>query len=162
VSARDKQGTGSPRQVAAVFLLRPDGAALMQHRDDKPGLRRAGMWVPPGGHLDPGETIEACARRELREETGYECGKLHRLVTVHDDPEDGRPADELHIFWSPYDGAQAVRCFEGQALKFIERSQASEYPIPPMLFEVWDLAIQASSAVPARHSRADEGGFRES
>ena len=54
-----------------------DGAALLQHRDDKPELRRAGMWVPPGGGLDPGEPAEAGARREIREETGYLCGELH-------------------------------------------------------------------------------------
>ena len=53
----------SRERVSAVILLRDDGAALMQHRDDKPGLRNAGMWVPPGGHRDPGEEAVACAGR---------------------------------------------------------------------------------------------------
>lgn len=30
-------------RVAAVLLLRDDDAALLQHRDDTPGLARAGM-----------------------------------------------------------------------------------------------------------------------
>jgi hypothetical protein len=29
--------------VAAVLLLRADGAALLQHRDDRPGLRHANL-----------------------------------------------------------------------------------------------------------------------
>ena len=58
--------------VAAVFLIRPDGSVLLQHRDDKPGLRHANMWVPPGGHCEPGETPRECAQREFLEETCYE------------------------------------------------------------------------------------------
>ena len=34
-------------------------------------LRRwNGVWVPPKGHVDPGETLEAAARREVFEEAG--------------------------------------------------------------------------------------------
>ncbi|MPY67577.1 NUDIX domain-containing protein [Deinococcus sp. SDU3-2] len=37
---------------------------------------RTGQWVLPGGKLHPGESFEACARRELAEETGGHAGQL--------------------------------------------------------------------------------------
>ena len=132
--------------IVSVVLLRDDGAALMQLRDKKPGLRHAGMWVMPGGHTDPGETVEAGARRELCEETGYACHTLHWLTAFDDHDEQGRPLYPVTVFWAPYDNAQAVRCLEGQALQFIERRLAGSYPIPDYLIGIWDLALAAQQA----------------
>jgi len=129
--------------VAAVFVLRDDGAALLQHRDDKPGLRNVGKWVPPGGHLDSGESREECARRELREETAYDAHVLHWLSSFLDTHDADWPPYELTIFWTRYDGVQPVRCLEGQALEFIRREDAARYDIPAYLVREWDAAIAA-------------------
>ena len=40
----------------------------------------------PGGLIDEGEGLEACARRELREETGYEAEAIVSLGKVHPNP----------------------------------------------------------------------------
>lgn len=37
----------------------------------------------PAGKLDPGEDIQACAQRELREETGYIAGEWARAGVLH-------------------------------------------------------------------------------
>ena len=131
------------KRVAAVFLLRDDGALLLQHRDDKPGLPLADRWAPPGGHCEEGEAIELCARREFREETGYDCAELNLLDSFMDDNVEGVPAYPLTAFWTRYDGVQRVETREGQAMKFIERDRASSYDIPQYLIDLWERAIIA-------------------
>ena len=46
-----------------------DGKLLLGQRK---GPHGGGMWAPPGGHLEYGESVEACAQRELLEEPGME------------------------------------------------------------------------------------------
>lgn len=48
-------------------------------------------WSFPKGKLDPGETLEQCARREVREETGYVVALGERLVDIEYTDRKGRP-----------------------------------------------------------------------
>ena len=64
----------NPRVGVAVILLR-DGKVLLGKRLGSLGN---GTWALPGGHLEFGESIEDCARREVLEETGLMIGALQR------------------------------------------------------------------------------------
>ena len=58
--------TRVPRVGVACLVVRDGRVLLVRHkRGSEPG-----SWSPPGGHLDFGETPEACAARETLEETG--------------------------------------------------------------------------------------------
>jgi len=57
-----------PPYGVAVVVTRPDGAVLLLHRTGRG--EREWAWGPPAGARLPGEAVEECARRELREETG--------------------------------------------------------------------------------------------
>ena len=57
------------RQVTGAFLEK-DGKILIARR--KTGDKLAGKWEFPGGKIEPGETPEACLKRELMEEFGVE------------------------------------------------------------------------------------------
>lgn len=143
----------APRaRVAAVVLLREsDGAALLQHRDNKPGLPHANLWVPPGGHCDDGETWISCAGREFFEETDYRCANLRYLTEVDvDDVPDSAPF-RLAVYWDVYDSRQPVVCREGQALAFIERRQAHAMKVPGFLIALWDQALTAWRAASTGH-----------
>ena len=55
-----------------------DAEFLLLHRaQGGPGYDGDWAWTPPAGARQPGETIEACARRELMEETGL-CADVRR------------------------------------------------------------------------------------
>ena len=125
--------------VSAVFLVRRDGSLLVQLRDIIPTIRRPGYWVVPGGHCEPGESIEDCARREFLEETLYECSNLHFMDSILDNV-DGYQY-WLHMFWELYDEQQQIKCMEGQELKFVERSEGAIYLKIDYLLTYWDRAL---------------------
>jgi 8-oxo-dGTP pyrophosphatase MutT (NUDIX family) len=132
-----------PSRVAALYLLRDDGAALLQHRDEKPWIPHAGIWVPPGGHCESGESMEACIRREFLEETAYRLGDVCHVTEFLDEHAEGFPPLWLAVFWSRYDGAQAPVCREGQALEFVLRDEAEARGVPGYLVALWDLSLEA-------------------
>jgi len=74
---RGTMDTMTNANAASVALIRGDEVLL---------IRRAfapfqGLWTLPGGRREPGETIEDCAIREVREELGLRIVGL-RPVTI--------------------------------------------------------------------------------
>jgi 8-oxo-dGTP diphosphatase len=65
--------------VDVVIQLPGDRVVLVKRRFPPPG------WALPGGFVDEGETVEAAAIREAREETGLDV-ELMDLVYVYSDP----------------------------------------------------------------------------
>jgi 8-oxo-dGTP diphosphatase len=64
----------TPRVGLGVIIVR-DGRILLGERR---GPHGGGMWAPPGGHLEFGETPEHGAARETLEETGLVVTDLRR------------------------------------------------------------------------------------
>lgn len=54
------------------------------------------IYEIPAGRLDPGETPEDCAARELMEETGYQASRMERLTTIYTTP--GFTDERIHLF----------------------------------------------------------------
>jgi ADP-ribose pyrophosphatase YjhB (NUDIX family) len=61
--------------TATTFIVRDNQTLLLHHR-------KLGIWVPPGGHIDPNELPHDAAIREVREETGFEVELLTKGSTL--------------------------------------------------------------------------------
>ncbi|RAL10465.1 nucleotide triphosphate diphosphatase NUDT15 [Aspergillus homomorphus CBS 101889] len=73
--------TSPPRVGIAVLIFNANNKILLGQRK---GSHGAGTWALPGGHLEPGETWEACAEREVREETGLAVQNVCYMTTTND------------------------------------------------------------------------------
>ncbi|MHC0044430.1 nucleotide triphosphate diphosphatase NUDT15 [Vibrio campbellii] len=68
------------RVGVATIILR-DGAILLGERV---GSHGANTWATPGGHLELGESIEDCAKREVLEETGLIVDSIEKFTFTND------------------------------------------------------------------------------
>lgn len=70
----------NPYPTVDVVLYHPQRGVVLVERSNPPY-----GWALPGGFVDYGESVEAAARREVREETGIDAGPLI-LLGVYSDP----------------------------------------------------------------------------
>ncbi len=95
-------------------------------------IRRANPpigWALPGGFVDVGETVEAAAVREAREETGLEVNQL-KLFGVYSDPgRDPRGHTVSTVF---------VGRADGHPIGADDAAEADVFPLdalPPLVFD---------------------------
>jgi ADP-ribose pyrophosphatase len=87
----------SGASAVVPFLTDPDAddaqvLLIKQYRYAADGY----VYELPAGRLDPGEEPEACARRELREETGCTARSFEYLYTMYTTP--GFTDEKIHLF----------------------------------------------------------------
>ena len=69
----------NPLPTVDIIIETPGGIVLIERRNPPYG------WALPGRFMEWGETVETCAVREAREETGLEV-HLEELLYVYSDP----------------------------------------------------------------------------
>ncbi len=105
---RQRTPAGGVVAVSAGVLVSAGRVLVCQRRADQP---HPAKWEFPGGKRDPGETMQDCLRRELREELDIEAdvgAELWRTEFTYP----GRPPVALTFFRvDAYRGAVANRVF---------------------------------------------------
>ena len=69
-----------PRVGVGVIVAMGDQVLLLKRK----GVHGQGTWSTPGGHLEYGESPEACAARETKEETGVDIANVRAIGFTND------------------------------------------------------------------------------
>ena len=123
-----------PQTIAAsVAIVRKDDLLLIQ-RNRPPS---EGLWTLPGGRLEVGETVEDCARRELREEMGLDVFALRPLRKLR------HGQFELQVFATQaYDGEIVADPAEIRAWGWVKPTRMSGLQTTPGLRDVIEAAFR--------------------
>ena len=146
------------RAVRVILVNEADQTLLFE--DSDPGLPEFRWWVVPGGGMDPGETEEQTAVREVAEETGCVLsaadllGPVARRHVVHGYSDQVLEQDEAFFVArvASFEVSDAGHTVEEQLTlqqhRWWGRSELEEKSAwiwPARLLELWDLADQPSS-----------------
>ena len=82
-----------PGAVAILAITQDDKVVMVEQY--RKALERTIVEIP-AGKLEKGEEPAVCARRELEEETGYECEHLELLTSFYTSP--GFADEIIHVF----------------------------------------------------------------
>jgi len=110
--------------AAGGIVTRPDrdgdSKILLVHRP------RYDDWTLPKGKAHRGESDEACALREVEEETGLACALGEELAVSHYEDSAGRPKRVRYFAMTPADGAVGRPQNEVDEVRWVTRAQALE------------------------------------
>jgi 8-oxo-dGTP diphosphatase len=113
------------RVIVTAAVIEEDGRFLVTRRLQ--GVHLEGYWEFPGGKCEPGEPLDACLRRELREELGTDAAIGSELLAVtHEYPE---RVIELHFVACRL--TSTPQPLLGQEMRWVAREELSSLKFPP-------------------------------
>jgi 8-oxo-dGTP pyrophosphatase MutT (NUDIX family) len=129
--------------TASAVVVGPRGLLLHRHK-------RLGIWLQPGGHIDPGESPYDAAVRETEEETGVRAQSPHPSppllhVDVHD-VHGGHTHLDLRYALIAGDVEPAPPEGESQHVEWFPRARAWELADPGLVGALVALRRRTSSA----------------
>jgi 8-oxo-dGTP diphosphatase len=128
-----------PTILVAAAVIERDGSYLVTRR--QPGVHLAGHWEFPGGKCDPGERLDACLARELREELDVSVAVGNELLmTRHQYPD---RCVELHFIRC--DLTAEPRPQLGQDMRWVPVAELKTLPFPPADAELIEILTRTAT-----------------
>jgi len=119
--------------ASSVALARKRDVLLIQ-RNQPPS---EGLWTLPGGRLEPGESIEACAAREVKEELGLSVYALRPIRRLR------HGQFELQVFATEaFEGEIVPDPAEVRAWRWVQPRQLAGLKTTPGLTDVFEAVFR--------------------
>jgi mutator protein MutT len=115
-----------PHFHVTAGLVWKDGKLLITRRPQ--GSHLAGYWEFPGGKQEPGESLEACLEREIREELAMEVKAVKNLLQIDHDYES--KSITLHLFQCDWLGGTPTP-LECDELRWVKPEELAGFQLPP-------------------------------
>ena len=114
-----------PRIVVTAAVVCRGGEFFVTRRQQ--GVHLGGLWEFPGGKCDPGESLEDCLAREIREELAVGVRVGTELFTCsHTYPE---RIVELHFFDCEFEDEPTAVL--GQEMRWVPKGELQNLQFPP-------------------------------
>ena len=111
--------------VVTAAVIERDGRLLVTRR--LKGTHLEGYWEFPGGKCEPGESLVACLRRELREELAIDARVGEKLLSTTHEYRDRHV--ELHFFEATCAGDPIPQI--QQEMLWVRRQDLPTLKLPP-------------------------------
>jgi mutator protein MutT len=125
----------TPLIVSAAVIER-DGRFLVTRR--QAGVHLEGYWEFPGGKCEPGEAIDRCLARELKEELDADVRVGDQLLVIRH----RYPDRALELHFHACDLLNEPRPLLGQEMNWVERRDLGTLRFPPADKELIELLLR--------------------
>ncbi|MGE0501359.1 MAG: NUDIX hydrolase [Rhizobiaceae bacterium] len=127
--------TDDHQDIPAVSVALRRGDRLLLVRRGRPPSE--GLWAFPGGRVEPEETDEDAALRELHEETGLRVDAVAFLRAWRLDPAfRGAPHYRLHVFGANWTSGEPVAADDAAEARFLTLEEMRALPVTPSVLEM--------------------------
>ncbi|MBE9115386.1 A/G-specific adenine glycosylase [Lusitaniella coriacea LEGE 07157] len=113
------------KQIGVAVIRNTQGQILIDRRLEE-GLL-GGLWEFPGGKIEPGETVQACIKREIKEELGIEIEVGEHLISLDHAYTHFRITLHVHYCRHLAGEPQTIEC---QEVRWVTLEEIDRYPFP--------------------------------
>lgn len=115
-----------PHKRIGVAVIWNDQEQILIDQRRQEGLL-GGLWEFPGGKIEPGETVEECIQREIKEEIGIEITVGEQLISIDHAYSHFKVTLMVHHCQYVSGEPQAIEC---EQVRWVSLEKLEEYPFP--------------------------------
>ena len=127
------QNFSTPVFVVAVALIDEDRRVLLQRR--RLGSEHGGLWEFPGGKIEPGETPQAAALREIDEELAVVLDPAALVPLTFASDADSPPPPRravVILLYTCRSWQGEAECRDGEEIRWFAPSELTGLEMPPL------------------------------